>query len=84
MTTKKKAKKTSGPSGRNTKPGVLVRMDPNSIVNLRKAAKRRGITLTRWINDACERLYREEGEQRKCAVHGYACGLQEATCRKAR
>jgi predicted HicB family RNase H-like nuclease len=61
MPAKKKAKKVSGPSGKNTKPGIMLRMDPKVLENLRRAAKRRGLTLTRWILDACERLYIYEG-----------------------
>jgi hypothetical protein len=61
--TKKKAKKVSGPSGKNTKPGIMLRMERTTLDNLQRAAKRRGITVTRWVLDACERLWIREYEE---------------------
>jgi hypothetical protein len=43
-------KKTSGPSGRNAQPGVLVReAKPGQIERWRAAAERAGVTLSEWI-----------------------------------
>jgi hypothetical protein len=52
--TKKKSKKVSGPSGRNTKPGVLLRSE--DIPLWRKFAAARGVTLSKWIRGACQLL----------------------------
>lgn len=55
MAAKKKGaprKRPSGPSGLNTKPGILLRASPEEFEAWRAAASTRG-GLTHWIRGAC-------------------------------
>jgi hypothetical protein len=46
-----KKKRPSGPSGRNTKPGVLLRATAEEFAAWQALAERAGKTLTQWIRD---------------------------------
>lgn len=53
---KKKPKRVSGPSGKNTKPGILLRAEAEDFVVWREVASYvSGRSLTDWIRDTCNK-----------------------------
>lgn len=56
VATEQKRKKASGPSGKNSQAGVILREErPGQIEAWREAAERAGMTLTAWIRQLLDR-----------------------------
>lgn len=59
MAAKKKAKKVSGPSGKHTKPGILLRAAQAEFDVWCVLAERAGKSLSQWIRDVCNRAAKQ-------------------------